>query len=82
LMHIKDMLQRFPVPDDMNNPQAWMALFQHISDAGSGVLDLAALVSDGSRSGVQHFLLERDLAPNPVETLRKSYENLTGLQLR
>ncbi|MFZ4661856.1 MAG: sugar phosphate isomerase/epimerase family protein [Caldilineaceae bacterium] len=82
LMHIKDMLQRFPVPDDMNNPQAWMALFQHISDAGSGVLDLAALVSEGSRSGVQHFLLERDLAPNSVETLRKSYENLTGLQLR
>jgi hypothetical protein len=76
------MLQRFPVPDDMNNPQAWMALFQHISDAGSGVLDLATLVSDGSRSGVQHFLLERDLALNPMETLRKSYENLTGLQLR
>lgn len=81
LMHIKDMLQRFPVPDDMNNPQAWMALFQHISDAGSGVLDLAALVSVGIKSGMQHFLLERDLAPNPVETLRKSYEHLSGLQL-
>lgn len=81
LMHIKDMLQRFPVPDDMNNPQAWMALFQHISDAGSGVFDLAALVSDGMKSGVQHFLLERDLAPNPVETLRKSYQHLAGLQL-
>lgn len=80
LMHIKDMLQRFPVPDDMNNPQAWMGLFQHISDAGSGVLDLPALVSEGLKSGVQHFLLERDLAPSPVETLRKSYAYLAGLQ--
>ncbi|MEZ4713177.1 MAG: sugar phosphate isomerase/epimerase [Caldilineaceae bacterium] len=80
LMHIKDMTQRLPVPDDMNNPQAWMALFQHISDAGHGVLDLQALIGQGLQSGVQHFLLERDLAPNPQETLQKSYAHLAGLR--
>lgn len=81
LMHIKDMTQRFPVPDDMNNPRAWIALFPHISDAGDGVLDLTALVSQGIKSGVQHFLLERDLAPKPRETLQKSYQHLAGLRL-
>ena len=80
LMHIKDMVQRVPVPDDMNNPQAWMALFPHISDAGDGVLDLTAIIGQGLKSGVQHFLLERDLAPNPVETLQHSYQHLAGLR--
>ena len=80
LMHIKDMLQRFAVPADMNNPAAWMSLFQYISDAGNGVLDLNAIIAQGLRSGVQHFLLERDLAPNPQETLRNSYRYLAGLR--
>jgi sugar phosphate isomerase/epimerase len=80
LMHIKDMAQRVAVPDDMNNPQAWMALFPYISDAGDGVLDLTAIIAQGLKSGVQHFLLERDLAPNPLETLQKSYQHLAGLR--
>lgn len=80
LMHIKDMAQRVAVPDDMNNPQAWMALFPYISDAGNGVLDLTAIIGQGLKSGVQHFLLERDLAPNPLETLQNSYQHLAGLR--
>lgn len=79
LLHIKDMTERFPVPADMNNPSAWIGLFPYISDAGSGVLDLPAIIAQGVQSGVQHFLLERDLAPNPVETLQKSYHYLAGL---
>lgn len=79
LMHIKDMAQRVPVPDDMNNPQAWMSLFQHIADAGDGVLDLPAIIRQGLELGVKHFLLERDLAPNPQETLQKSYAYLANL---
>ena len=80
LMHIKDMRQRFPVPDDMNNPTAWVALFPHISDAGDGIFDLAAIVEEGVKSGVQHFLLERDLTPNAAETLENSYQHLAGLR--
>ena len=80
LMHIKDMRQRVAVPEDMNNPQAWMSLFQYISDAGDGVLDLQAIIAQGLQSGVKHFLLERDLAPNPQETLRNSYQYLAGLR--
>lgn len=79
LLHIKDMTQRFPVPDDMNNPSAWISLFPYVSDAGDGVLDLAGIVSEGLKSGVQHFLVERDLAPNAQETLRKSYQCLAAL---
>lgn len=81
LMHIKDMTQRVPVPEDMNNPQAWIGLFPYIADAGSGILDLTALVSQGRQSGVEHFLLERDLAPEPLTTLKQSYQHLAGLQL-
>jgi hypothetical protein len=81
-MHIKDMAQRFPPPDNMNNPQAWIALFPHITDAGSGILDLAAMIGQGVASGVEHFLLERDLAPDPIATVQKSYQHLAALQLK
>jgi hypothetical protein len=65
----------------MNNPQAWIGLFPYIADAGSGVLDLQALIAQGVKSGVEHFLLERDLAPDPLTTLRQSYRHLAGLSL-
>lgn len=80
LMHIKDMTQRFPVPDNMDNPSAWISLFPFVSDAGSGVLDLTAIIGQGLQAGTQHFFVERDLAPNPVETLQKSYTHLAGLR--
>jgi ABC-type Zn uptake system ZnuABC Zn-binding protein ZnuA len=45
-----------------------------------GVLDLRAILTQAKKSGVQHFFVERDLAPNPDETLRKSYQYLSALE--
>lgn len=80
LMHIKDMSQVFPFPEDLDNPRAWMSVFPYMHDAGSGVLDLPGIIAQGLRSGVEHFFVERDLAPDPQQTLRDSYRYLATLR--
>ncbi|HWQ15613.1 MAG TPA: sugar phosphate isomerase/epimerase [Roseiflexaceae bacterium] len=81
LMHIKDMSAIVRFTDRGQTPQEWMALFGHMRDAGAGVLDLARILAQADRSGVQHFFLERDLAPDPVQTLRASYQALAAIDL-
>ena len=80
LIHIKDMTKRVRFAGDGGDAEQWMALFPFIADAGSGVLDLPGILAQARKSDVQHFLVERDLAPNPVETLKKSYQYLAALE--
>jgi sugar phosphate isomerase/epimerase len=58
-----------------------MELFPYMTEAGSGVLDLPAILASAKRSGVEHFFVEQDLAANPDESLRKSYRFLSSLDL-
>jgi sugar phosphate isomerase/epimerase len=78
LMHIKDMSPIVHFTERGQTPQEWMALFPHMRDAGAGELDLPGILTQAERSGVEHFLLERDLAGDPVQTLQASYEALTA----
>ncbi len=80
LMHIKDMSEHVRFAGRGQTPQEWMELFPLMRDAGAGVLDLASFVTQGLQSGVQHFLLERDLAADPVQTLESSYRALAAIR--
>lgn len=81
LLHIKDMAEHVRFSGDGGDPQQWVALFPYLTDAGSGVLDLKTILSHARASGVQHFYVERDRAPNADEALRKSYSYLSTLAL-
>jgi sugar phosphate isomerase/epimerase len=81
LMHVKDMKQRVRFRGDGGDEAQWVELFPYMTDAGSGVLDLPAILGHAKRSGVEHFFVEQDLATNPEESLRKSYRFLSGLDL-
>jgi sugar phosphate isomerase/epimerase len=81
LMHVKDMKQRVRFKGDGGDPAQWMELFPYMTEAGSGVLDLPAILASAKRSGVEHFFVEQDLAANPDESLRKSYRFLSSLDL-
>ena len=50
-----------------------------MADAGEGVLDLAGILEVASMTGVEHFYLERDLAPDPDQTLKASYQYLSSI---
>ncbi|NOT76202.1 MAG: sugar phosphate isomerase/epimerase [Cyclobacteriaceae bacterium] len=80
-MHVKDMAKEVRFSGDGGDPGQWMELFPHLANAGSGVMDLKSILSHAVKSGVEHFVVERDIAPNSTEDLKKSYVYLTGLEL-
>ncbi|MEM8486194.1 MAG: sugar phosphate isomerase/epimerase [Bacteroidota bacterium] len=79
LMHVKDMTERVVFAGDGGKPEEWIGLFDKMADAGAGVLDLKGILAAAKKSGVDHYFLERDMAPDPELTLQTSYNNLTAL---
>lgn len=80
-LHIKDMSKDVRFSGDGGDMGQWMALFPHLTDAGSGVLPLKAMLAQAQQSGVQHFFVERDLAPDAKQALTNAYRFLNGLQV-
>ena len=80
LMHVKDMTKVVRFAGDGGDPTQWIELFPYIADAGSGVLDLEAIITQARKSGTQHYYLERDLASSPDKTLEASYQYLSSLE--
>ncbi len=80
LMHIKDMTELVRFAGNGDNPNEWMELFPFMASVGAGVLDISAIVAEASASGVEHFYVERDLAPDPVDMLQTSYDYLSSLR--
>jgi sugar phosphate isomerase/epimerase len=79
LMHVKDASEAVRFSGDGSTPDQWMSLFPKMADPGSGVFDIKGIIEAGIQSGVEHFFLERDLAPKPDETLKNSIEYFSKL---
>ncbi len=79
LMHVKDSSIEFRFKGDGSTPEQWMEGFPLMSDPGDGVFDIKGILEQGVASGVEHFFLERDLAPEPDKTIRNAYASLSGL---
>ncbi len=77
LMHVKDASVAFRFKGDGATPDQWMEGFPLMSDPGDGVFDIPKILEQGSASGVEHFFLERDLAPEPEQTIKNSYVYLS-----
>ena len=79
LMHVKDMSKEVRFSGDGGDPQQWIELFPFLTDAGSGVLDLKKIIPQAQKSGVEHFIIERDLAPNGLDDLKNGFTYLKQL---
>ncbi|KPM33018.1 Xylose isomerase domain-containing protein TIM barrel [Croceitalea dokdonensis DOKDO 023] len=79
LLHLKDAAKPFRFSGDGQTSDQWMAGFPLMSDPGDGVYDIKAIIQTAKKTGVEHYYLERDLAPDPKETLRNSYNNLKAM---
>lgn len=79
LMHLKDASVKFRFSGDGGSPEQWMEGFPKMSDPGDGVFDIKSIIKEGQKSGVEHFYLERDLAPEPMVTLNNSFKNLSNM---
>lgn len=80
LMHVKDMSQPVRFSGDGGDSDQWISLFPYLEDAGSGILDFKSIIPAAQKSGVEHFIVERDLAPQPELNLRKSFAFLSTLK--
>ncbi|MGK2863505.1 MAG: sugar phosphate isomerase/epimerase family protein [Chitinophagaceae bacterium] len=80
LLHIKDMMKQVRFSGDGGDPKQWIELFPFMTDAGSGIMDLKNILSQAQKSGVEHFIVERDLASDPELSLTKAYKYLHTLK--
>ena len=76
---LKDMSELVTFSGDGGDPQQWIELFPYLANAGSGVLDLTSIISAAKASGVEHFIVERDLAPDPEADLKASHDHLQAM---
>lgn len=79
LMHLKDMKELQHFAGDGGDAGQWMALFPNMASAGTGVLDLDAIVSAALETGVEHFFVEQDMVANPETALKESLDYLKSL---
>ena len=76
MLHLKDASESFRFSGDGGSPDQWMAGFSKMSDPGDGVLNVKEIMQTAIKSGARHLFLERDLAPEPLKTLKNSFKNL------
>ncbi|MCW5911360.1 MAG: sugar phosphate isomerase/epimerase [Cyclobacteriaceae bacterium] len=79
LLHIKDAKEPVRFSGDGTTPDQWMTLFPKMADPGTGVFDIKSIVEQAVKSGAEHFYLERDLTPTPIDTLKNSFEYFKGV---
>jgi sugar phosphate isomerase/epimerase len=76
LLHLKDALEPIRFSGDGGSVEQWLPLFGKMTDPGSGILEITAIIEAAKKSGVEHFYLERDLTPTPDTTLNNSFAYL------
>ena len=79
MMHLKDMKELQYFSGDGGDPSQWMALFPLMATAGTGALDLEAIIDAGLQCGVEHFFVEQDLVAHPETALKESLDYLQTL---
>jgi sugar phosphate isomerase/epimerase len=80
MLHLKDMKERRQFKGDGGDPSQWIELFPYMTSVGDGVLDIKGIVSQGHRSGVEHFFVEQDMVANPQVALKRSADFLLKLR--
>ncbi len=79
LMHVKDMKEKKQFSGDGGTSNQWIELFPYMTTAGDGVMDVKAIVAQGRKSGVRHFVVEQDMVANPDVALKRSFDYLHAL---
>jgi sugar phosphate isomerase/epimerase len=79
LAHLKDAMEPVRFAGDGGTTDQWMALFPKMVDPGDGVFNISQVVQAGLKAGMEHFFLERDLAPDAEKTLKNSFKNLMAI---
>jgi sugar phosphate isomerase/epimerase len=73
LMHLKDKMKGAPQSFSEGVPP------QTFVEVGSGALDFPAILKAAAAAKVEHYFVEQDQSPDPLASLKKSYDYLRSL---
>jgi sugar phosphate isomerase/epimerase len=74
LVHLKDKAKTAPRETQESKVPA-----SAFVEVGSGALDFPAILAAARAAGAQHYFVEQDQSPAPLESLKKSFAYLQGL---
>ena len=80
LMHVKDMKKKVRFSGDGGTPNQWTALWDDMTTAGDGVLDLKNILAAAKQNGVKHFVVEQDIVKSPEIALKRSHDYIASLK--
>lgn len=80
MFHLKDMSTLTYFEGEGSNAAEWMALFPKLVSAGSGVMPIDEIVQTATAHGAEHFFIEHDFAPDPIENIGSAARYLESLK--
>lgn len=82
MMHLKDMQGTHRFAGDGGDRAQWIELFPHMTQLGSGSVDIKGIIDVARKSGVDHFFVEQDRAVDAMAAARGSAEYLNKIGFR
>lgn len=83
LVHIKDMARKMEVPSTDWRVFTDMSIGREIltnqTIVGEGIIDFKKILGTAEKEGIQHYIIESDFPPDPIDFARKSFQNLNQL---
>jgi sugar phosphate isomerase/epimerase len=80
LVHVKDWTKKGPAGNDYGGAARQAARQGHMADVGQGEIDWKRIFAKSDRAGIEHYFVEEDQPPSPLEDLRVSYQYLAKLR--
>ena len=86
LFHLKDMAAPMTLENEerltlFENPPRLMEVIGNLADVGQGVIDFPRLLAHAEEAGLQHAFVERDMAEDPLASIRTSYPYVEKLDV-
>ena len=84
LLHLKDLAEPLVLENDVRlnlfeSPARLQDVFAKLADVGEGVIDFERILSHAETAGVQHAFVERDMAADPLASIRTSYAYVASM---
>ena len=81
MLHLKDMKTLTHFKGDGSNPDDWIEMFPILVPAGEGVLHLETILKTADQTGIEHYFIEHDWAPQPLENIKSAYTFISNVDL-
>jgi sugar phosphate isomerase/epimerase len=81
MLHLKDMKTLTYFKGNGSNPDDWVELFPVLVPAGEGVLPLKDILKTANQTGVEHYFIEHDLAPQPIQNIASAYNFISKVEI-